>query len=76
LKAACPLESSGHCWIGANEAQQLQIEFFNGGIDRANWIVLTHAIVQTLGQQCGLVSVFTLDESFHPAPARERVAEL
>jgi hypothetical protein len=34
------------CWIGAGKAQFLQIEFFDEGIDGANWIVFGDVVIQ------------------------------
>jgi hypothetical protein len=52
----------------------VQIEFFDKRVDYPHRVVLGDVVVQTLGKQRDLASVFSLDESLHVAARCSRVA--
>ncbi len=60
----------------AFEAEALQIEFFDEGIDDSYRVVLGNEVVETLWQQGDLASILSFDESLHPATRFSCVATI
>ncbi|RMT52413.1 hypothetical protein ALP46_200095 [Pseudomonas amygdali pv. myricae] len=54
----------------AFKTQGDQVEFIHKDIDNAHRIGVADVIVETLGKQGTLTSVFALDEAFHGQPFR------
>jgi hypothetical protein len=50
------------------KAQRFQVLFVNEDIDDADRIVFCHVIVEELGEQNALRSVFALDKALHQEP--------
>jgi hypothetical protein len=46
----------------------MQIQFVDEDVDHPNRIVLSHEIVEELGEQNALRSVFTLNKALHQEP--------
>ena len=60
----------------AFEAEALQIEFFDEGIDDSYRVVLGNEVVETLWQQGDPASILSFDESLHPATRFSCVATI
>ena len=52
----------------ALKSQRQQIQFGYEGVDHSHWIVFRHVIVEELGEQNALRSVFAIDKALHPEP--------
>lgn len=52
--------------LGA-EAEALQLEFLDEGVDDSYRIVLGYEVIEACGQQADLASIFSFDESLHAA---------
>lgn len=52
-------------WIHALEAERLKIQFLDERVNDAHRVVFADIVIQTLGQQNNLVSIFAFDESLH-----------
>lgn len=53
--------------LHALEAKLGKVQFFDKGIDNAYRVVFGNVIIQQLGQQRALSSIFTLNEALHVA---------
>ena len=49
----------------AGVAERLKIQFINEDVDDAHGVVFADIVVETLGQQNNLLSIFAFDESLH-----------
>jgi len=56
------------CGCIRQQSQLLQIELFDEGVDRADRVVVSDIVVETLGQQRGLHAAFAFDESLMSPP--------
>jgi hypothetical protein len=52
----------------ARKSQRMQIQFVDEDVDHPHRIVLSHVIVEELGEQNALRSVFTLNKALHQEP--------
>jgi hypothetical protein len=62
--------SARFSWNSAFKTQGDQVELVDEDINDAHRIRIADVIVQALGEQGTLTSVFTLDEAFHGQPLR------
>ena len=51
--------------LHAIKSKGLKLKFIDEHIDRPDWIILAHVVVEPFGEQNALVSALTLDESLH-----------
>ena len=52
----------------ARKSQRMQIQFVDEDVDHPHRIVLSHVIVEELGEQNALRSVFALNKPLHQEP--------
>src|ERR1700719_2745676 len=63
--------TSGRFWNHAVKAQRPEIQLIDKHVDHPHRVVLSNVVIQILGKQNALYTVFTLDEARHLTPRRE-----
>ena len=53
--------------LGTFKPQLMQVKLFDEGVDHPNRVVFGDLVVEALGEQGDLASIFSFDESLHPA---------
>src|SRR5215813_3819456 len=57
--------ASGHLGHNSNEAQLLEVEHVNKGIDHAHWIALIDPVIQAVRQKRRLAAISPFNEPLH-----------
>src|ERR1700732_3680756 len=60
--------TSGRFWDHTVKAQRPEIQLIDKHVDHPNRVVLSNVVIQILGKQNALSTVFTLDEARHLTP--------
>src|ERR1700720_566921 len=63
--------TSGRFWNHTVKAQRPEIQLIDKHVDHPHRVVLSNVVIQILGKQNALYTVFTLDEARHLTPRRE-----
>src|ERR1700676_564682 len=63
--------TSGRFWNHTVKAQRPEIQLIDKHVDHPHRVVLSNVVIQILGKQNALSTVFTLDEARHLTPRRE-----
>src|ERR1700732_5095101 len=63
--------TSGRFWNHTVKAQRPEIQLIDKHVDRPHRVVLSNVVIQILGKQNALYTVFTLNEARHLTPRRE-----
>ena len=62
--------------LHAIKAKLVQIQLIDKHVNDPNRIILSDVIVQMLGEQCALRTIFAFDKSLHQAPLLLRCSKL
>src|SRR3981081_2363215 len=63
--------TSGRFWNHTVKAQSPEIQLIDKHVDHPHRVVLSNVVIQILGKQNALSTVFTLDEARHLTPRRK-----
>src|SRR3981189_3870672 len=63
--------TSGRFWNHTVKAQRPEIQLIDKHVDHPHRVVLSNVVIQILGKQNALYTVFTLNEARHLIPRRE-----
>src|ERR1700730_3532627 len=63
--------TSGRFWNHTVKAQRPEIQLIDKQVDHPHRVVLSNEVIQILGKQNALYTVFTLNEARHLTPRRE-----
>src|ERR1700720_4959610 len=63
--------TSGRFWNHTVKAQRPEIQLIDEHVDHPHRVVLSNEVIQILGKQNALYTVFTLNEARHLTPGRE-----
>src|SRR5258705_13264607 len=63
--------TSGRFWNHTVKAQRPEIQLIDKHVDHPHRVVLSNVVIQILGKQNALYTVFTLNEARHLTPRRE-----
>ena len=63
--------TSSRFWNHTVKAQRPEIQLIDKHVDHPHRVVLSNVVIQILGKQNALYTVFTLDEARHLTPRRE-----
>src|ERR1700731_1494576 len=63
--------TSGRFWNHTVKAQRPEIQRIDKHVDHPHRVVLSNVVIQILGKQNALYTVFTLNEARHLTPRRE-----
>src|SRR5580700_8786200 len=63
--------TSGRFWNHTVKAQRPEIQLIDKHVDHPHRVVLSNEVIQILGKQNALYTVFTLNEARHLTPRRE-----
>src|SRR5882757_627178 len=63
--------TSGRFWDHTVKAQRPEIQLIDKHVDHPHRVVLSNEVIQILGKQNALYTVFTLNEARHLTPRRE-----
>src|ERR1700740_800805 len=63
--------TAGRFWNHTVKAPRPEIQLIDKHVDHPHRVVLSNVVIQILGKQNALYTVFTLDEARHLTPRRE-----